>query len=369
MFAYLLDSGKEHGLKQNLFRQWLILHKNSSANLNKLLSLLPPVNKSETSAQTEWLAENSRRIDVLIKIKNELGHTKAVVGIENKVNSGEQFQQIQDYQKSLIKNFPGIPKILIFLTPDGRKPLTSAELKDCPCLPLSYKSILNVCIQLIPSSNDQARTFIIILKNHIELLIKENYMETKISSLVKKLYLNPKYRDAIKLIGQHTPNIDHVLAELEQRFENNSMKQLNLPIKEEVSVWIGGRNSTSREFNLVLENSLLQRKDIYPTFMLLYNSKTHADIGSEIHFRIMFYNVKSSSIRNKILELSEFPNSSSNLTHWSPWVNVWVGASYRLVDLGSKDVNGLFNLLCNSIRDTYKPLQKRINLLSKYNLK
>ncbi|MEW6061509.1 MAG: hypothetical protein AB1600_06150, partial [Bacteroidota bacterium] len=98
--------------------------------------------------------------------------------------------------------------------------------------------------------------------------------------------------------------------------------------------------------------------------MLHFDGKNVADVGDEFILRIMLYNVKSESIRNKILDIAELPNSLNNKKHWSPWANIWVGESYRLVDLGDKDVKGLTNLLCNGIRQTYLPLKKKLQKLS-----
>ncbi|MBK6345595.1 MAG: PD-(D/E)XK nuclease family protein [Bacteroidales bacterium] len=47
---------------------------------------------------TEWKTESIRRIDILLKIIDKQGNTKAVIRIENKVDSGEQRNQIKDYR-------------------------------------------------------------------------------------------------------------------------------------------------------------------------------------------------------------------------------------------------------------------------------
>jgi PD-(D/E)XK nuclease superfamily len=65
-----------------------------------------------------------RRLDILIKLLDRHGRLIGVVGIENKVWSGEQHNQLKDYQTALCDVFCGVPKILLFLTPDERAPMT-----------------------------------------------------------------------------------------------------------------------------------------------------------------------------------------------------------------------------------------------------
>ena len=87
---------------------------------------MPSEEESEIITTTEWYTKNGRRLDICIEIQdNKSKKIKAVIGIENKVNSGEQMNQISDYQKSLIKRYSNVPKLIFFLTPDGRNPNTS----------------------------------------------------------------------------------------------------------------------------------------------------------------------------------------------------------------------------------------------------
>lgn len=70
--------------------------------------------------------QNDGRIDLLIKlgVQSENG----VIGIENKIYATEQGNQTLSYAQGFKKDFKGCAHYLIFLTPDGRLPL-SKEFK------------------------------------------------------------------------------------------------------------------------------------------------------------------------------------------------------------------------------------------------
>ena len=61
-----------------------------------------------------------RRLDILIKLLDGRGHLIGIIGIENKVWSGEQHDQLKHYQAALYP-FPTVLKILLVSTPDGRE--------------------------------------------------------------------------------------------------------------------------------------------------------------------------------------------------------------------------------------------------------
>ena len=232
LFAYLFSSKKAHSLGQSAMREWLNLGIETNKHLRDFLSQLPSEEKSEINTITEWYTEKGRRLDILIKIQdNRTGDVKAIIGIENKIDSGEQFEQISDYQKSLIKTFPNKPILIFFLTPDGRQPQTSLSHKECPCITYSYRSIIEVCEKLKHNANGQLITFLSVLEHHISKLIKYNKMEKNIRDTINELYQNPKYSQAIKLIGEYAPNIRFVFEELREHFKKTA-KELDIPLKK-----------------------------------------------------------------------------------------------------------------------------------------
>lgn len=375
LFAYLFNSKKEHGLKQTALRKWLQLIANSINTVEIFLKQLPSENESEIVTITEWYTETGRRLDILIKFQDQkTGITKAIIGIENKVDSDEQSEQISDYQKSLIKHFAKKPTLIFLLTPDGRQPHTSNFNKDCPCISYSYNSIIQVCDYLKPNANEQLLTFLSVLENHIRKLIKLNKMESSIRETIHKLYENPKYNNAIKLISQYAPNIRYVFEGLREHFKK-SPKELDIPLKKYNDAQSGPYiTKVACEFQLYFDDfDNLYGEDYSPRYILHFNG-TNPNVGDELYIRLMLYyeppkrgdRKSKQKLRNEILEIAQLPNSMSDKKHWEIWINIWASESYILKDLGNKDIEGLSKLLCKSIRQTYIPLKAALKKLSKY---
>jgi hypothetical protein len=373
LFAYLFDSNKSHGLKQRALREWLKIASDRNDFIKKLVDSLPSEDDTEALTITEWTTENNRRLDIKIEIQDALTkEIKAVIGIENKVDSGEQIEQLSDYQKSLSKFYKNVPKLIFFLTPDGRTSLTSDDALECRCISYSYLSIIQVCQKLKPNSG-QLFPFLSIMENHIAKLIKYNRMEKDIRNLIHELYSNPKYNEALKLIAQYSPSIQFVFENLRENFK--SFNKSTILVKK-YNYQESGKYITNEvcEFQYYLDDfeNLSGQIDIHPRYYL--KSKTlNPDIGDEITVRLILYcgilegkdKRSKDLIREKILKVAEIPDSKGQQKHWWCFVNTWVGQSYVLKDLGNKDIDGLTKLLCSSINQTYEQLKLSLQKLAK----
>jgi len=111
ILKYLLDVKAGHGQGRTFLDQFL-----------KIIDC-PKRDFQSFSVTTEWPIENSlpsRRIDVVLKLDDYM------VGIENKPWAGESDRQCQDYAEALRLRSRG-QSMLVFLTPDGRKPISAGE--------------------------------------------------------------------------------------------------------------------------------------------------------------------------------------------------------------------------------------------------
>jgi hypothetical protein len=374
IFSYLFDSKKSHGLGQKALREWLHLTGDTNKYVRHFIDHLPSEQESEITTITEWTTETNRRLDIRIEILDSKTKTiKAVIGIENKVDSGEQIEQISDYQISLNKFYKKIPKLIFFLTPDGRTPLTAIDNNECPCISYSYSSIIQVCQKIKPNSNGQLFTFLSVLENHIAKLINHNRMEKDIRKIIHDLYSDPKYNEAIKLIAQYAPSIQFVFENLHENFKSHT--GINLPVKK-YSYEESGKYITNEtcEFQYYFDDfeSLFEQIDIYPRYVLK-SKALNPDIGDEIVVRLILYcgilegkdKKTKEALRETILKTTELPNSKGQKKHWWYFVNTWVGESYILQDLGTKDIDGLTKLLCDSINQTYDALKISLQKLAK----
>lgn len=371
LFAYLLDSTQNHGLGQSAFRKLIQL----IPNLKLFSKSIPADINTETLCVTEWNTENSRRVDILIKLIDSKGKIKAVVGIENKVDSGEQNDQIRDYQKSLSKAFPKIPKVLIYLTPDGRTSETADSDLNCPALSVSFDSISTVCEQIKTQTTTQGQIFLSVLKNHIDKLTNNQKMDKEALQLIKKLYKDPAHRQAIKLISQYSPNIRSVFDDISIRLSKS--KSLPFTIEKTSIDYYPKTSSNPHEFKLYIDelSDIGHNKGFGPSYML-HCENANPDFGDIFTLRIaLWYSdfkgknaTTRNSLRDKVSNNFAFPNPLGTDRHWSQWICIWTGNSYKLSDLGEKDVEGLTALLTNGIKQTYDQYKLGLKKLAKTRL-
>ncbi len=78
----------------------------------------------------------SMLIDVVVEVSGP--GSEAVIGIENKIDAGEQPDQIGRYQATLARAYPGRAAVVVFLTPTGRAPATATEESTVPSVALGY---------------------------------------------------------------------------------------------------------------------------------------------------------------------------------------------------------------------------------------
>lgn len=371
LFAYLLDSTQNHGLNQSAFRKLV----KQIPDLKLFSKSLPSETDTKIICVTEWKTESSRRIDILIKIIDTNGKINAILGIENKVDSGEQNDQIRDYQKSLNIAFPKIPKALLYLTPDGRFTETADDDLNCPCYSVSFETISNICEQIIPYTNGQGQVFLSVLKNYIEKITNKQSMDKEALQLIKKLYKDPDYRQAIKLISQYSPNIRSVFDDLSLRINNSKTLPFSM---DAVSIDYYPKTSPNpHEFKIYIDEliEIGNNKGFHPCFML-HCENPNPDFGDIYTLRIVtWYSnfkvkdaVSRQAVKDKVQNAFSFTNSLGTNKHWSQWICLWTGNSYKLTDLGDNDVEGLKALLIKGIKDNYEDYKTGLKKLAKARL-
>lgn len=371
LFAYLLDSTQNHKLGQSAFRQLL----RTIPELIKFSNSLAPEDETETICATEWKTENLRRIDILIKLIDSKGRVKAVLGIENKVDSGEQNNQIRDYQKSMNIAFPNLPKYLIYLTPNGRLTQTDDENNDCPCISISYDVLSIVCKEISSNASGQGQVFLSVLQNYIDKQANNKLMDKKALQLIRKLYSDNNYRQAIKLLSQYTPNTKTVFDEVIEKFLIT--KDLPFEIDNVFFQYHPKTSLTPFEFKIYIHDLTVigHNKGFHGIYMLRCDN-SNPDIDDYFTLRLVvgFFNKKEKStlqkqtIRDKTISSFSLPNSLGTNKHRGGWTCVWTGDRYKLSDLGDNDVKGLNNLLINGINETYQDFKNGLEKLSRIRL-
>ena len=368
LFAYILDSTQNHGLSQTAIK--LLLE-----NIHELAtfrSSLPIDSVTKAICITEWKTEKGRRIDILIKLIDRNGNTKGVIGIENKVGSGEQENQIRDYQNSLIIGFQGLPKFLLYLTPNGRITRTSDENSECPCLSISYNIISTICEQIIRNSNGQAQVFLSVLKNHIDKLTNDLIVDKEVENLLSELYKKAEYRQAIKLIGQYSPSLKKVFDMISYSIKNE--ENISFISNDQCIDYHPRKSQNPQEFKIRPDRlSEICQSEGLDAWYILRCANTNPDIDDIFTLKLAVWDKNQKdkdptarqAFAEKVQNAFSFGYPLNTNKNWSQWICVWTGNNYKLSDLGSDDFIGLKSLLLKGIEDTLDEFEKGLEKLAK----
>lgn len=312
-----------------------------------------------SSALCEWGTMERRRLDILIKLLDKHGCLIGVVGIENKVWSGEQPNQLKDYQAALCDVFRDVPKILLFLTPDERVPLTGVDTGLCLCHPCSYKTLVSMCDKLRSSANKETRLLLSSLHDFIDQnILTDSIMKTRIGQTVRKLYQNKNHRRVLEAIFENRPTLEGVCSQIDKAAKEYFARK-KPGLKCRLDQW-PERAANPPEIRIWPEQ--LEKKFGFSiTYML--RSKSHRPfIGDSFTLLITAW-CNSGAARRRIKNLNA--NLSKRMSHsfrnWSSWEIIWEGDTYELQDLGERDARNLSRLLIKSISKTYQQLKLAVS--------
>jgi PD-(D/E)XK nuclease superfamily len=101
LFSWLLNSSEDHRLGLSPFQQWLRVgfdNKSAVARFGRHAHSTLTTNESPTLG--------GRRLDIVVQILDQDLRLTGIIGIENKVWSGELPHQIRDYQSDLDVRYP-----------------------------------------------------------------------------------------------------------------------------------------------------------------------------------------------------------------------------------------------------------------------
>ncbi len=347
VFAWLLDSTEDHELGVLPLQRWL------QDGLGRQLHLKGPSGIGAVRTSTQFPTAASRYIDILIRIFDRRSRTIGVIGVENKVWSGEQLGQVSDYQDDLDKRFT-CPKVIVFLTPDERKSITANDdLQTCPYIPQGYSAILDLCDSLrqIKKLNPNLRNLLQQMKSY---LATEITTAQDAKDLVHRLYADKKYRAALRLISQYKPSTFDVFAEVKKRVENELDKR---KIK---CRWYPGRGE-GKPYEVRLIPALTWRGSapFDVNYILTCDDKDEPDIGDTFKLIVTAFCYNKAAVSKA--EQFRFPHEPKPWREGTRrhWLTIWTGGEYRLKDLGSTDAKELSTLVLDAIDQTYGTLLRK----------
>ena len=369
IFCGLLDSTLPHGLGESGFREWLKLVDREVGNNGMTLPVafrrLPSGSIFRTSC--EYSTPAGRRLDILVRVLDRKHRIIGAVGIENKLESPEQPSQVCDYQAALCEVFPQAHRLIIYLTPDGRKPTTADPLSKCPYVSVSYRTMVENCRTLESNAQPRVAALLESLAEEIEsTVLGDTKMKAQAKSLIAKLWADPTHRQALRLIAECIPTPRKLwetglIKQIAQQTRSFGLV-LNLE-NEELSVFYPSKNASPQEIKLWYGGDISNHASHlgFSLCYMLHCSDRNPDVGSEFSVRLMAW-CDSAKARQRLkkIGLEEALPPSGRRRNWSTWENIWTGGSYILQDLDSADLKGMTKLAVDAARQTYSVVANKI---------
>ncbi len=372
IFSGVLDSTLPHELGNKALLGWL---PRIADELRRTGRKLPKAfqhvrTDAIVRSKVEYHTRKGRKVDVLLRILDAKHDVAAVIGIENKLGSPEQPNQIRDYQTALSEDFPQAEKFILYLTPDGREPRTAKDDATCPCLPASYRTMVDTCRSLCRDAAPKVALMLDCLSSEIESAVLEKTMvEKHAEEIVRRLWANPDHRKAIQLIIKYSPTPRKL-------WETELLDRVNLKLKNLgiASAAVGPVSFYPVESDNPYEIKLkcggkvgdaAEQAGIVLYYMLDCSDRRRPTIGSEFVLRLMAWCDSCTTQRlAKVAKLkSELPKCSDYRFDSGQQMDIWMGGSYTLRDLDKNDVEGMAKLVCSGVDATWPVLLKKTSVL------
>lgn len=182
--AWLLNPQESHGLGDVFLKKFL---EKINENNDTIIST-ETINKDNITIKREW-----QNIDILIEGED------FVCVIENKIYSGENGTQLQNYEEIIQKEFPDKTAFYIYLTLNEETP-SDEKYKN-----ITYSgSILPILEDIIDGAKDQVKSFI---KQYINIL--EYDLQLKKAKKTNKdiLYISNKHKTILDYLYEIKDNL------------------------------------------------------------------------------------------------------------------------------------------------------------------
>ena len=176
-----------------------------------------------------------------------------VVGIEVKVNAGEQPAQVERYQRSLRQDYSGYEKVIVFLTPEGYPSETKSNVSGVPVLEMSWINIAGM-IRKMQSALGDENDFRMQFLQHLDRNIVMN--ETEEQRMVRELLSEGDNAEILNKIITNETEEQRVVRELLSEGDNaETLKKIidnmtSLRTSLECEFWIELRKKLQAQLSL-----------------------------------------------------------------------------------------------------------------------
>lgn len=368
ILTFLFDSEQQHKLNLSFLRYFLKEFSDHKIVID-VLEMMQNPDEIFTSVIPQKNIENGR-FDIFVNLLSPSGNIKAILVIENKMPKGkEQEGQIKKYQDYLIKNYPGILKMIFYVTLSGEKSKgVEHNLQECPVIPTSYGNIINALYELSGETSGNMRDFIKDLIQMYQEYIGENKEMKIIREDIDKLWVVKNYRELISAFSGYQPNIRIIWPKI----KTEVIQKLDI-LKDEdfvIDTWPKEEREENflqlkfepKKFNKTIEKIGLR------LIFLFEIDKTEPDVEKWVfkpsiycHKMQKKYNLNNEqywAMQKEIIQKLGFKHQRSMINRH--WIKLIQGRPYKMDDYSENDKNNIVRLITESILENYPIFTKKI---------
>lgn len=207
--AFILDPAESHG-QGDLFLKAVLMDVLKSAP--PALRPLSPILLDGTELRGVEVRREWVHIDLLITCDEP----PFAVVVENKVDSHEHSDQLSRYQETMKSQYPEVPSLYVYLTPNGEEP------SQTDWVPYSYSDLHRVLTRIRTAYQSAIGGDVLVFLDHYINLIGNRFMDDpRIDELCRRIYKN--HRRALEVLFERVGNpASGVLAEVESQLRSDA---------------------------------------------------------------------------------------------------------------------------------------------------
>lgn len=207
--AWLFDSNANHNLGDKVIKTFIQKVIKNNANIPIISSKsiqIAMLNFYNFTIKREW--EN---LDLFFVSQQD----RTTITIENKVYSGERFNQTEKYRKKIEEMYCDYTNIFIYLTPYNFE----AGDKDNWCV-ASYQMIREIIEDLLLNSYNISNEVKLLLNNYLSILRRDILMDKELEDICSKIY--KEHREALDLIYENKPDNIFIISQYIKDYIKNN---------------------------------------------------------------------------------------------------------------------------------------------------
>ena len=213
--AFLLDPNETHGLGAEFLTRFVVEVVKAMRSESRPLSLseIALMDLEGCVVRREHLLGENRRVDVFC-IDEE---RRFLLAIENKVDSGEGPDQLEQYRSFLEERYRDFRRVLAYLTPDSEAPSDESWAR------VGYGQILSIIEALAGKHRESLGDAVAMTLDHYARMLRRNIVtDDHLTDTARAVYR--KHKTALDFIFEHRPDDQLEISEFAAKLASNDSR-------------------------------------------------------------------------------------------------------------------------------------------------